>query len=277
MKNDFFVPIVTYPDPTPEAGLLRALDMAATISGKLSVLVAEVDFPDFHNPLAEVLIDVSAMAAKTEQRSREAGDRLATALTAIAHRLALPIAIERQRCHPAVVADDLVAAARTHDAALVVLDPDGSGHIALAEAILFGSGGPMLLCPTADAPGHLMSVAVAWDGSRAAARAVRDALPVLQKANAVSLVVVTDDKEIDTRARSGIVDLLAYHGVTVRVIEEMRGDRPIGTALQDAALGVGAGLLVMGAFGHSRFREFVLGGATASTLRSPRLPILMSH
>ena len=277
MSFDFFLPVLTYPDPTPVAGLARALDMAASIGGTLSPLVAEIDIPPLHNAFAEMLINVSAMAAEAEKQSRETGDRIAAELEHLGRRLSLPVTVQRKKITSAALLDEFAVAARTHDCSLVVLDPSGQGHTDLAEAVLFGSGGPVLVCPADESPGHLMSVSVAWDGSRAAARAVRDALPILRTARSVTILTVTDDKPISADSVDGLRDLLASHGINATHLGRPRGRRTIGDALQDIALELGSGLLVMGAYGHSRFREFALGGATSAALQHPRLPIFMSH
>ena len=73
MSFDFLVPISTYPDATPEAGLRRALDLAATMSGRITALVQEIDIPPLHNLLAEAVIDLSALAARTEAASKVRG------------------------------------------------------------------------------------------------------------------------------------------------------------------------------------------------------------
>ena len=277
MSFDFFLPVLTYPDPTPVVGLTRALDMAASIGGKLSPLIADIDIPTLHNAFAEVLINVSAMSAAAEKQSREAGDRIAGELKHLASRVSLPLTLTRHKWTLAMVSGSLAAAARIHDCSLFVLDPKGRGHIELAEAVLFGSGGPVLICPPHDAPGHLFSVAVAWDGSRAAARTVRDSLPILSRARSVTILTVDDDKLIAHTSIDGLREFLSYHGIEAAHFNRPREDKPVGDALQGFALELGSDLLVMGAYGHSRLREFALGGATSSALHAPLLPIFMSH
>src|SRR5690349_21344179 len=91
MSFDFFLPVLTYPDPTPVAGLTRALDMAASIGGRLSPLIAEIDIPPLHNAFAEMMINVSAMAAEAEKRSRETGDQIGAEIEHLGRRLSLPV------------------------------------------------------------------------------------------------------------------------------------------------------------------------------------------
>jgi len=149
-----------------------------------------------------------------------------------------------------------------------------------AEAVIFGSGRPTLILPTnlKRRPFQLATVAVAWDFSRAAARAISDALPLLELANKVHIVTVVNEKALDTR-RSGeeLAKNLARHGIDAVLDKVDAKGRPIGEVLESFTSSQGADLLVMGAYGHSKWREFVLGGATRSLLSKPPLPILLSH
>lgn len=121
-------------------------------------------------------------------------------------------------------------------------------------------------------------VAIAWDGSRVAARAVADAWPFLAKATAISIMCVTDEKALPHRdVGARLADYLGKHGLQTTVSDVATGERPIAETLQTHVLGIGAGVLVMGGFGHSRVRDFVLGGATSGILRDLKLPALISH
>jgi nucleotide-binding universal stress UspA family protein len=119
---------------------------------------------------------------------------------------------------------------------------------------------------------------VAWDYSRPAARAVGDALPLLRAAKHVHVVTVIDEKRF-TRVRSG-VELgkhLARHGVEVIFEEVFAKGRAIGDTLEACVVERNADLLVMGAYGHSKMMEFILGGATESVLTRPSTWTLLSH
>jgi nucleotide-binding universal stress UspA family protein len=119
---------------------------------------------------------------------------------------------------------------------------------------------------------------VAWDFSRPAARAVADALPLLQRAKTVHIVTITNEKTIDTsRSGSELARHLAYHGVQVVLEEEDARGRTISQALEAYAVARDLDILVMGAYGHSRVRDFILGGATKNMISAPPLPILLSH
>lgn len=143
---------------------------------------------------------------------------------------------------------------------------------------MFGSGRPVLVLPAASplSPVH-EHIAIAWDGGRAAARAVQDAMPLLVKARLVTLLTACDDKAIGESTVAGLAAYLSRHGVETKHHDVSSAGIKIGAALQAGATRQGAGLLVMGAFGHSRIRDFVMGGATRSTLDDVTLPIFLSH
>ena len=119
---------------------------------------------------------------------------------------------------------------------------------------------------------------VAWDFSRPATRAVADALPILEKAKHVFVVTVTNEKIIDTK-RSGaeLAKHLAHNGIDVVLDTVDAAGRGIGDVLESYVTSRNTDILVMGAYGHSRIREFILGGATRSMLSRPPLSVFFSH
>src|SRR6266542_3596702 len=150
-----------------------------------------------------------------------------------------------------------------------------------AESIIFGSGRPIVILPyerKRSGSFALDTVIVAWDFSRPATRAMADAIPILEKAKRVCVLTVTKEKAIDTR-RSGaeLAKHLARHGADVVLDEVDAKGRSIGDVFEAHVTYRNADLLVMGAYGHSRLREFVLGGATKSMLARPPVPVFLSH
>jgi nucleotide-binding universal stress UspA family protein len=143
------------------------------------------------------------------------------------------------------------------------------------EQALAGSGRPVLLAP-ADAPPSVgNTVAIAWNGSPQAVRALAASLPFLAGAEAVSLITAGLD---DSDGAAGVVEYLARHGVNAR--QRDLPDRPgrhVGRLLLDAAQSCGADLLVMGGYGHAPWRELVFGGATREALGMMTMPILLVH
>ena len=146
------------------------------------------------------------------------------------------------------------------------------------EAALFDSGRPVLVVPYIHKSGiKLDRILVAWDGSRSAARAVGDAMPFLKRAKTVEVVVVGDRPKSKEIPGADIAHHLARHGVTVEVKEIVAADVDAANVLLSHAADTSADFMVMGGFGHSRLREFVLGGVTRSILATMTIPTLMSH
>ena len=186
-----------------------------------------------------------------------------------------------EQCLTSEVSELLVEYARLRDVTILPV-PEGDyveqGH---AESIIFGSGRPTLLIPHARKRAGafaLDTVVVAWDFSRPASRAIADALPILEKTKRVCVVTVTNEKVIDAK-RSGVelAKHLARHGINVALEAIDAAGRTIGDVLESYVNSHDADLLVMGAYGHSRIRDFILGGATKSMLSRPPFPIFLSH
>jgi nucleotide-binding universal stress UspA family protein len=169
---------------------------------------------------------------------------------------------------------------------LVVLgqvDPDepsyGGRH--LPEEVVLSSGRPLLVVPYIGAPATIgRRVVVAWDASREAARAVSDAMPILEQAS--SVVVVSIDPKSTPLGHGEVpgADIgahLARHNVKVEVERVVAGEVSVGNALLSHIADRGADLLVMGAYAHSRVRELMLGGTTRTILESMTVPVLMAH
>jgi nucleotide-binding universal stress UspA family protein len=276
MPIRILLPVLTYPDATPPAALPRATDLAATLGAHVTAVVHEVDIPPIENPVADLLLNIKSEAAAAERQSRQVGNDLEQRLKQFASKIGLPLAIERLRAERAC--GELIAErARSFDLTMLLCDPASPDHALVEEDVLFGSGGPVITFPSRDAPSHLAKVAIAWDGSRASSRSVRDALPLLRKAGSVFLLTCTQDKPISPTSIDGALALLSAHEIDAKHVPVGLDDRPVGMALQSGAIAHDAGMLIMGAYGHSRMREFIMGGATASVLRDPMLPLFMSH
>jgi nucleotide-binding universal stress UspA family protein len=171
--------------------------------------------------------------------------------------------------------------ARHFDLAVVAqTDPEANApEELLPEAALFGSGRPTLVVPYIQKTGlKLDRVMVCWDGSRAAARAFADAMPLLTRAKAIDVVtVLAREGERNELPGVDIAHHLARHNLKVDLKRIVAGDIDIESTLLSHAADSSADLIVMGGYGHSRLREFVLGGATRGILESMTVPTLMSH
>ncbi|WP_229505171.1 universal stress protein [Massilia mucilaginosa] len=148
------------------------------------------------------------------------------------------------------------------------------------EYVLLNCARPVLIVPASGIAGAIGNkVLLAWNGSANAVRAITSALPMLNSATQVDLVVINAQSEGDLHGSIPGADIglyLARHGVRVEV-SAVEGVADVGAALLSHAADRGADLIVMGAYGHSRFREVIMGGATRTALRSSPLPLWMAH
>jgi nucleotide-binding universal stress UspA family protein len=166
---------------------------------------------------------------------------------------------------------------RTHAvvADLVILPSPTAGSSELTlEAALFEGGRPVLIVPETPMPAADAPIVVAWNGSAQAAHALSAALPFLAKARAVTLLHAG---HADRHAMlNPVAAYLALHGIDA-AIRGIPDEGDAGKAILDEAARLDAGLLVMGAYTHSRVREFIFGGVTNHMLRNAKLPILTAH
>jgi nucleotide-binding universal stress UspA family protein len=168
---------------------------------------------------------------------------------------------------------------RLHDLTIIDSPPEyfAVGR-ALAEELLFHTGRPLIVVPAGVTAFKAKRIVVAWDGTARAARALNDAMPLLTSAEYVELASVLKEKDL-TRLVPGAeaAPHLSRHGIdaTVANVDATNGDA--GKALRNRATLVGADMIVMGAFAHSRWRQMVLGGVTDSMLAASELPVFMSH
>lgn len=187
------------------------------------------------------------------------------------------------------VAEEDAAAAATrhaHYADLAVVgqtDPENPRRGAdVAEAVLLGSGRPVLVVPYIGATSIGRRVLIAWNAQREAARALNDALPLMAGAEQVTVLSINPERGIGGEGDLPAADIalhLARHGVKAEAAYT-RSDQEeisVGDVILSRAADLGTDLIVMGGYGHSRAREFVLGGATRTLLRQMTVPVLLSH
>jgi nucleotide-binding universal stress UspA family protein len=158
--------------------------------------------------------------------------------------------------------------------------PEDSGvEAGFAERAILEAGRPVLMVPFAgNFPTLGSRILVGWNASREASRAVTDAVPFLQRAERVEVLVINPGKgEHGALPGSDIALYLARHGVRVEVREDSGVTIGDGEEMLSRAADFGADLIVMGAYGHSRFRELVMGGASRTLIDSMTVPVLLSH
>jgi nucleotide-binding universal stress UspA family protein len=148
------------------------------------------------------------------------------------------------------------------------------------EFMVMNSGRPVLIIPhTGEFEQVGRRVLVAWDGSREAARAVSDAIPILAKSEIVQIIVVNPGEKRDSHGEEPGADLalfLSRHGIKVEIATRF-SVHDAGAELLKAASELGMDLIVMGGYGHSRLREMLMGGVTRTILEKMNLPVFMSH
>ncbi len=171
--------------------------------------------------------------------------------------------------------------ARRFDLSVVAqAEPDkATGEDLIIEAALFQSGRPVIVVPYIQRTGLLLErVLVCWDGGRTAARAIGDAIPFLTRAKAVDvLIVATEPGKGDEIPGADMGRHLARHGLKVEVKRIVAPDIDVANAILSYAADSSADFMVMGGYGHSRLREFILGGATRGIFQSMTVPVLMAH
>jgi nucleotide-binding universal stress UspA family protein len=159
-------------------------------------------------------------------------------------------------------------------------DPE-SDSAGLLEAMVFDCGRPVLAIPFAGSFKTIgKRVLVGWNASREASRALHDALPLIAKAETATVFLANPKRGLGGHGEEPGADIarhLARHGMKVEVAMAIADDVPDSALLLNHASDMGADLLVMGAYGHSRLREFILGGMTRSLLREMTVPVLLSH
>ncbi len=174
---------------------------------------------------------------------------------------------------------DFAYAARHADLAILGQPRHGDpliGQYALVERCLFASGRPVMIVPAAPEKLALEgTVVAAWDGSAEAARAINDALIFLKQAKRVVLLVAVTSE--DGKEPDDMIAHLDRHGVRAETVQAKASEGDVGRLLLTTARELGAGLMVMGAFHHSRWREFILGGVTLTVLEEATIPLFMAH
>ena len=278
MNRQAFLPLVTYPDPISDAVAATAVAMAKQLDADLHALALNVDIPPVSNALSRFLLNMPEMIRQTEATSKKRGGEVLAIVTEQAKRVGIEVTTNSIAAAPAFLGDVAASHARYFDFALVGWEANNQTSRMTAEAVIFGSGRPTILIPELLKPGSIDHIAIAWDGSRVAARAVADAGWFLQRTTRVSVLTVVDEKPLPEKdAGEHLAGNLRKHGLSAEALAIQAEDRDISATLQDHAIERGAALLVMGGYGHSRVRDFVLGGATEGVLGDLRLPVLLSH
>jgi len=255
-----------------------AVSIASTLEAHVTGIAIAFDPTIPMSGMGYLPVDVVEAQRRDNEAAAQAAIDWFAAATARACVAAEPLMLNASF---ASVGKDFGRIARHFDLAIVdQATPDGSAVEAIISvSTMFESGRPVIVVPYIQrTPLKLDRVMVCWDGSRAAARAVADAMPLLERAENVEVVIVTNERgKHDEIEGAEIGQHLARHGLKVEVNRIMRGDIDVADALLSHSADSGADFIVMGGYGHSRLREFMLGGVTRKILQSMPVPALMSH
>jgi nucleotide-binding universal stress UspA family protein len=276
--KDILLTLNSYPEPTPVAVFDDALSLATELSAHIAAIACAVRVELPGSFLAGAIGDIPGLVASEAAKSRDNAKSLLAAFDAAADRAGISHEAILEKCVTHRLPALLVEYARLRDLTIMPV-PEGKDQWSTTE-VIFESGRPTLVLPTMPRPRPLRldCVGVAWDFSRTAARAVSNALPLLEKAKRVRIVTVTNEKVLDTKhSADELAKNLARHGIEVVLDIVDAAGRPIGEVLDAYVASHKIDVLVMGAYGTPRWREFILGGATSSLLSKPPVPLLLSH
>jgi nucleotide-binding universal stress UspA family protein len=217
------------------------------------------------------------LIAESDKGAAAVGDRLKKLIDSYG----MSSELRRLDLLPGQIGDALAREARTADLFVGTRpygDPTRQQHI--EETVLFRSGrGCLFVPPKGKPPQQYATIFVAWKPTREAARAVAEALPFLQGAKQVVVGIVEEQgasEQYHDEPGADIGRYLSRHGVSAEIRMINGWDNP-SAALANEAKQIGADMIVMGGYGHSRFREWALGGATRDILGSATVPVLMAH
>jgi len=276
--RDILLPILTYPDQPSPGPIKAAFHLTKQFEANLTAVLLDLDphRSAWPSSLGTSLAGIADLVGEAVAQSRANSRQIMEQLKAEASKSRVKLNIVHEPTAVFPVTTPTAERARLYD--LTIMPATSGFDRWFREGIIFGSGSPVLLVPDDRNGVSLETVVVAWDFSLTASRALRASMPLLSEARSVRIFTIANEKE-STQGHT-IAELerhLAEHKITFTYDNVDIAGRSIGEAFRAYTQSVGADMLVMGAFGHSRIREFVLGGATQSMLAESNLPVLFAH
>jgi nucleotide-binding universal stress UspA family protein len=277
--KDVFLPLVGEPDAVAIAAIDKCVAVAGDLGARVSALAIEEDIPI--RPTVMISNDLDNAAAVEAVRSVSDARGLLKAFGDAAIRFGVRNEQTLIRLAVADIPGNLAVCARLSDLSLVPVKTDDDRSERIVERLIFESGRPIVMCPeefAAELPVALDNIVIAWDHTGPAARAVADALPILQSAANVRIITATDDKTTaELVSGAALASHLAEHGIKATFETVNIDGSSVGKVIEAYVKANTINLLVMGAYRHSRLNETMWGGATKTVIARPPCWVLMSH
>jgi nucleotide-binding universal stress UspA family protein len=277
--KDIFLPLVGEPDAIAIAAIDKCVAVAGGLGARVSAEAVEEDI--LVRPTVMISNDLNNTAAVEAVRSVSDARGLLKAFDAATIRFDVRNEQTLSRPLTADIPRHLAVRARLKDLSLVPVKTDDERSERIIERLIFESGRPILMCPeefASDLPVAFNDVVIAWDHTAPAARAVADALPLLQAAANVHIITATDDKTpAELVSGAALASHLAEHSIKATFETVKISGSSVGKVFEAYVNANTMDLLVMGAYHHSRLNELVWGGATKTVIARPPCWVLMSH
>lgn len=277
--KDVLLPLVGEPD----AAALAAIDKCAAVAGDIGARVTAmaVETEVLVRPQVTISSDLENSAAAEAARSVSNAHGLLQAFDAAANRFGVRNDQKLGRVATADIPAHFAKAARLKDLSLVPVRAHDDLSERIVEALIFESGRPILLCPeefATELPVAFDNAVIAWDHSAPAARAVADALPMIQASANVRIITVTDKiTPAEQESQLALANHLVEHGIKASFETVKIDGSSVGKVFEAYVKAKAVDLLVMGAYRHSRLNEIVWGGATKTVIGRPPCWVMMSR
>lgn len=271
-----FIPSERPVEPVVDGSIFLAMACSAHIDA------LAIGYEPTHIPIGAVGIPATPMVFEEERvRAVERAEAAISVFETGARNAGLLYNCRTISAIPAEALAIASAAARLHDLT-IVLQPDfeqSTFDNDLSREILFESGGPVLFMPhTFRKPFSSRRIGICWDGSRLASRALRDAMPLLEKAEALTIITIDNSGSVPDDANpQRLVQHLALVGLPATIVRFPARHSEIQPTILSVAADQRLDLLVMGGYGHTRLQERLLGGVTRDMLQCMTVPTMMSH
>jgi nucleotide-binding universal stress UspA family protein len=277
--KDTFLPLVGEPDATAIAAIDKCVAVAGDLGARVAAMAVEEDIPI--RPRVIVSNDLDNTGTVEAVRSVSDARGLLKAFDAATTRFGVRNEQTLIRLGAANIPGNFAVCARIRDLSLVPVKTDDVRSERIVERLIFESGRPILMCPEEFASELQVAfddVVIAWDHTAPAARAVADALPMLQSAANVRIITATDDKTTaELVSGAALASHLAEHGIKATFETVKIDGSSVGKVFEAYVKANAIDLLVMGAYRHSRLNEIIWGGATKTVIARPPCWVLMSH